>query len=482
MNDIKIEQKVSFRLMMVTVFLGAFIVMLSSSTINLAIPFFIGNFNTSLDIAKWTLTGFLLAMGTATPLTACLGERFSYRNVYLFSMAGFTLASILCVLSWNISSLIAFRILQGVFCGFVMPATMAIIYQVIPKEKQVAAVSIWSTASMLAPAVGPTLSGFLIQYFNWQSIFLINIPMGIIIFVLGIKSMPYFKFDVPKYFDVPGFIFVLIGSLFLLIAFSEGATLGWSSWKIMSLIIVGFVSLGLFIWRELSIDLPVLNIRVFKYPKYSLSIIVYCSIIVTTYAGILLTPLFLQNIQNISALDTGIILLPSSLIVALLMPVVGKLYKYIDPSILILTGILFMAVGSWKMAHLTINTTHSYIIIWMVIRNMGMSFSTLPATYCGMSVLPKIESGHGSSINNWTSRAIASLSMGVFTSVLTSRTMTHVNYLVSTSDSKLSTILIQNKGFVMSINDVYLISFFILLIILPISIFLKRETKEYKSA
>ncbi|WP_315065634.1 DHA2 family efflux MFS transporter permease subunit [uncultured Clostridium sp.] len=482
MNDIKIKQKVSFRLMMVTVFLGAFIVMLSSSTINLAIPFFMENFNTSLDIAKWTLTGFLLAMGTATPLSACLGERFSYKNVYLFSMVGFTLASILCVLSWNIISLIIFRILQGVFCGFVMPATMAMIYQVVPKEKQVAAVSIWSTASMLAPAVGPTLSGFLIQYFNWQSIFLINIPICIIIFVLGIKFMPYFKFDVPKYFDVPGFIFVLIGSLFLLIAFSEGASLGWSSWKILSLIIVGFVSLGLFIWRELSIDSPVLNIRIFKYPKYSLSIIVYCSIIVITYAGILLTPLFLQNIQNISALDTGIILLPSSLIVALLMPVVGKLYKYIDPSILIVTGILLMAVGSWKMAHLTVNTTHSYIIIWMVVRNMGMSFSTLPATYCGMSVLPKKESGHGSSINNWTSRAVASLSMGVFTSVLTSRTMVHVNYLVSVSDSKLSTILIQNKGFVMGINDVYLISFFILLIILPISIFLKRETKEYKSA
>ncbi|WP_186429711.1 MDR family MFS transporter [Clostridium sp. BSD9I1] len=480
MNDIKFKQKISFRLMMITVFLGAFIVMLSSSTINLAIPFFIKNFNTSLDVAKWTLTGFLLSMGTATPLSACLGERFSYKNVYLFSMAGFTLASILCAVSWNMSSLITFRILQGIFCGFVMPATMAMIYQVIPEEKQVTAVSIWSTASMLAPAVGPTLSGFLIQYLNWRSIFLINVPIGIIIFVLGVKSMPYLKLGVPKYFDIPGFIFVLIGSLFLLFAFSEGASLGWNSWIIISLIIIGFISIGLFIWRELSIDSPVLNLRVFKYPKYSLSIIVYCSIMIITYAGILLTPLLLQNIQHLSALDTGIVLLPASLIMALLMPIIGKLYKYIDPSILIMIGILFMAVGSWKMAHLTVDTTHSYIIIWMIVRNVGMSFSTLPATYCGMSVLPKIESGHGSSINNWTSRAIASLSMGVFTSVLTSRTITHVNYLVANSKNRVATELIQNKGFVMGINDVYLISFFILILILPISFFLKRETKEYK--
>ncbi|MBL4930571.1 MDR family MFS transporter [Clostridium paridis] len=474
MEDIKFQEKTSLRLMMITIFLGAFIVMLSSSTINLAIPFFIKNFSTSLDVAKWTLTGFLLSMGTSTPLSACFGERYSYKNVYLFSIAGFTLASILCAVSWSISSLVTFRILQGVFCGFVMPATMAMIYQVIPKEKQVTAVSIWSTATMLAPAVGPTLSGFLIQYFNWQSIFLVNVPIGIIIFILGVKSMPYLKMDTPKYFDIPGFVFVLIGSLFLLFAFSEGASLGWSSWIIISLIIIGFISIGLFIRRELRIDSPMLNIRVFKYPKYSLSIVMYCSIMIITYAGILLTPLLLQNIQHLSALDTGIILLPASLIMALLMPIVGKLYKYIDPSILIMTGILFMLVGSWKMAHLTVDTTHSYIIIWMVVRNIGMSLSTLPTTYCGMSVLPKIESGHGSSINNWTSRAIASLSMGVFTSVLTSRAITHVNYLVASSNTKLATELIQSKGFVMGINDVYLISFFILILTLPIGFFLKR--------
>jgi EmrB/QacA subfamily drug resistance transporter len=477
MDEVKIEQKVSFRLMMVTVFLGAFIVMLSSSTINLAIPFFMKNFNASLDIAKWTLTGYLLSMGTVTPLSAYLGERFSYKRLYLVSIAGFTLSSILCALSWNIISLIIFRILQGVFCGFVMPATMAMIYQVIPKEKQVAAVSIWSTASMLAPAVGPTLSGYLIQYFNWQSIFLINVPICLIILILGAKSMPYYKFHALKYFDFPGFLSVLMGSSFLLIAFSEGASLGWSSWEILSLLIIGFIALGFFIWRELSTDLPVLNIRVFKYKKYSLSIVVYCSIIIITYAGFLLTPLFLQNIQHVSALDTGIILFPSALVVALLMPVVGKLYKYIDPSILIMIGILFIAVGSWKMAHLTINTSHNYIIAWMVVRNIGMSFSTLPTTYCGMAVLPKIMSGHGSSINNWTSRAIASLSMGVFTSVLTSRTMIHVNDLTVASNNKLSTTLIQNKGFVMGINDVYFISFVIILITLPISFFLRRESK-----
>lgn len=145
------------------------------------------SFSANLDTVKWTLTGFMLAMGTMAPLTAYLGERFSYKRVYLTSIVGFILASILCIFSINITTLIISRIIQGAFSGVIVPATMAIIYQAVPKKRQVSATSLWSMASMLAPAIGPTLSGFLIQYFSWQSIFIINIPIGLIILILGLK-------------------------------------------------------------------------------------------------------------------------------------------------------------------------------------------------------------------------------------------------------------------------------------------------------
>lgn len=471
------KHEVSYGPMMVTIFFGAFLVTLSTSTINLALPFLMKHFNTTLDTAKWTLTGFMLAMGTMAPITAYLGERFSYKRVYLFSIMGFTVASILCISSWNISSLIAFRILQGGFSGIITPATMAIIYQVIPKKKQVGAISLWTTAAMLAPAIGPTLSGLLIQYFNWESIFMINIPIGLVTIIIGLKYIPYFKLNVPKFFDFQGFVSIIIGSLALLIAFSEGESLGWGSWIIITTIVVGIIAIGLFIWRELSIESPVLDIRVFKYPKYSLSVIVYSFVMVSLYAGTLLTPLFLQNIQQMSALDAGLILLPASLAMALAMPIVGKLYTKMDSRILIGIGVLLMALGSWEMAHLSINTSPGYVILWMVVRNVGISFGTMPVTYSGMAVIPKAMSGHGSSVNNWISRVVSSLSMAIFASLLTSRAAVHITSLVKSGVVPQG--LAKSEGFVLGINDLFVISFIIILAALPISYFLSNKEKEY---
>lgn len=470
------RQEVSYVPMMVTIFLGAFLVTLSTSTINLALPFLMKNFNTTLDTVKWTLTGFMLAMGTLAPITAYLGERFSYKRVYLLSILGFTVASFLCIFSWNISSLIAFRILQGGFSGIITPATMAIIYQVIPKKKQVGAISLWTTAAMLAPAVGPTLSGLLIQYFNWESIFMIDIPLGLITAIMGVKHIPYFKLNVPKFFDFKGFIAIIIGSLALLVAFSEGGNLGWSSWIIITAVIVGVIALGLFVWRALSIESPVLDIRVFKYSKYTLSTIVYSFVMISLYAGTLLTPLFLQNIQQMSALDAGIIMLPASLAMALTMPIVGKLYAKMDSRILIGIGVLLMALGSWKMGHLSINTSHEYVILWMIVRNVGISFGTMPVTYSGMAVLPKAISGHGSSVNNWISRVVSSLSMAIFASLLTSRATMHITALIKLGG--VSQGLAKSEGFVLGINDLYVISFIIILFALPISYFLSNKEKK----
>lgn len=470
------KNTVSYGPMMVTIFLGAFLVTLSTSTINLALPFLMKHFNTTLDTVKWTLTGFMLAMGTMAPITAYLGERFSYKRVYLLSIIGFTLASVLCIFSWNITSLIIFRILQGAFSGIITPATMAIIYQVIPKEKQVGAISLWSTAAMLAPAVGPTLSGFLIQYFNWQSIFMINIPLGIITAIIGSKYIPYFKLNVPKFFDFKGFVAIIIGSLALLVAFSEGGTLGWNSWIIITAMVVGVIALGLFIWRALSIESPVLDIRVFKYSKYTLSTIVYSFVMMSLYAGTLLTPLFLQNIQQMSALDAGLIMLPASLAMALTMPIVGRLYSKMDSRILIGIGVLLMAIGSWEMGHLSINTSHGYVMLWMIVRNIGISFGTMPVTYSGMAVLPKTMSGHGSAVNNWISRVVSSLSMAVFASLLTSRATTHIIDLIKSG--RVSQELAKSEGFVLGINDLFVISFAIILISLPISYFLGNKEKN----
>lgn len=464
-------------LMLLAIFLAAFLATLGISAVNIALTAFMKDFNTDLNTAKWTLTGFMLATGTIAPLTGYLGQKFSNKTVYLYAIIGYTLASIFCAFAWSSTSLIAFRIMQGGFSGLIAPTAMTIIYQSIPKEKQAFAISLWSLAAMLAPAFGPTLSGWLIESFSWRAIFLINIPLGIISAVMIKAFIPYYKIDKPQMFDSIGFITSIGASLSLMIVFSESSIWGWASFKSIGLLLFGIIILAIFIWRELHIKLPILDIKVFKYTRYTMSVIVGCIITIALNAGALLTPLFLQNVQRESALHTGLILLPASLAMALLMPLVGKLYNYVGPRILILTGISLIAFGSWKMAHLTINTSASYIVFWMIIRNIGISLSTMPSTNSGMSAIPREMSGHASSVNNWIRQGLASLSMGVFASLLTSRTAFHAeNIAVLNSDDK----ILPLKSFTLAVNDIYAIATIIILIAVPISFYLKKEKVKIK--
>lgn len=471
-------KEVSYWPMMSAIFLGSFLVSLGTSSINLALPFLMKAFNTNLDTVKWTLTGFMLAMGTMAPITAYLGERFSYKKIYLVSILGFMAAALLCIFSKNIVFLIISRIIQGAFSGMIVPATMSIIYQAVPKERQVSATSLWSMASMFAPAIGPTLSGFLIQYFSWQAIFVINIPIGIIIIVLTYKYIPYFKLNVPEFFDLKGFVAIILGSLGLLVTFSEGEILGWTSFTIIASLAIGIISLGIFAYRSLSIASPILDIGVFKYKKYSFSVIVYAIVMMSLYAGTLLTPLFLQDIQRLSALEAGIILLPASLCIALAMPLVAKLYNKINPRIIIMFGIILVALGSFAMSRLSIETSRTFVICWMIVRNVGISFCTMPVTYSGMSVLPKAISGHGSSLNNWLARLASSLSMAIFASLLTVRTSIHVTALLKGGTSQNSA---KSIGYVMGINNVFFVSFVLILIALPFSYFLNGKSSKANS-
>lgn len=477
---IKQIEKTPFWSVMFAIFLGVFLGTFNMSAVNIALPTFIESFNTSLDSVKWILTGFMLATGAACPLAGYLGEKFSYKKLYLFALIGFTLSSILCAISSNLFLLVTFRVVQGIFSGLIIPTTMTIIYQVIPRKKHAFAISLWSMASMLAPALGPTLSGWLIQYFSWRSIFMVNVPIGIIAIVLIILFIPQYNLSTSNSFDFIGFATVITLSLSILIAFSEGSLWGWSSYKTISLIIVGIISLGLFIARELKVSSPALNIRVFKFTKYTISIIAVSIVTISLYAGTLLTPLFLQNTQHLSALDTGLILLPPSLAMALMMPIVGTLYNRIDPRILIMTGICFIALGSWKMSNLISDTPHSYIIFWMTIRYIGISFSTMPITNSGMSIIPRNLSGHASSINNWLRQVSSSLAIGIFSSLLLTRTEYHVKILDTTN---VALNLIQEKAFTMGINDIYFLSTIIVLIGLPLSFMLKKggNIKELNS-
>ncbi len=474
---------INYPLLMAALLIGGFFTTLATSTINIALPVLMEHFHTTLDTVKWSTTGFMLATGIVAPITCFLGEKFSYRRTYLISILGFTFSSLLCALSWNVQALIAFRILQGLFNGLAVPSTMSLIYQLVPRKKQAISMSLWSLSATVAPAIGPTISGWLIQYFNWEAIFFINIPIGIIALIFILKNVPFYKLNPPTGFDLTGFLSCLLASVLLLTAFSEVSHWGWSSFKTLGFLLIGILLLLFFIYRELTARNPILNLKVFQSSGFSISVIIRSIVTMGLYAGSLLTPLFLQNSQHVSALDAGLILLPSSLAMALCTIIVGKLYNKVDPRILLVTGVVSMAAGSFFLAHLNLNTSHTYVVLCMTFRNVGIAMSLGTVTMLGMSSLDKKVAGNGSSINNWVAQSIGCLSIGIFTSLLTYQASSHASTLVASGAAQsLGKEGLSATSFVMGINDVYFISAIIMLLALPLCFFLKKDNSDIENA
>ncbi|MFD0672344.1 DHA2 family efflux MFS transporter permease subunit [Cohnella sp. GCM10027633] len=466
------NQQVRFWPIMVAIFIGSFVCILASSTITLALDLLGKHFETSLDTITWTMTGFMLAMGTFAPIVGYLGERFSYKRVYLYSLVGFTLASVLCAVAWNEYALIAFRVVQGAFSGLIMPATMSIVYQVIPRDKQPMAVALWGLASMMAPAFGPTLAGWLLQNYDWQWLFLINVPVGIIAIICVALYIPYYRLSVPKSFDALGFLLVLASSSSLLLALGQGHNWGWDTAKVIGLLAFGAVTLVLFVWRELTAESPLLNLRVFKNGRYTLNTVIANILTISLYAGTMFTPVFLQSVQGVSAMDTGLILLPASLAMALVMPIVGKLYGRVGPRPLMIVGIVLLTIGTLMLSWLSIDVSRTYIIVWMTVRNLGIAMVMMPSSNAGMELLPRELSGHASAIMNWTRNVFGSFAIAIFTTMLASRGASHGANLFASGETDQH--FIQIMSFTMSVNDVYLVATYVAALAMPLALFNRK--------
>lgn len=469
----------SFWSIIFAIFFGNFMAILSTTTINVAFPVFMKDFHAELNSVQWMIAGFMLATGVIAPIIGFLGDRWSYKRLYVIALAGFTLFSGLCTIAWNIESLIAFRIMQGVFSGIIMPTTMTIIYQVIGKEKQAFAMSLWSVSAMLAPAFGPTLGGWLTEYFGWKSLFFMNLPIGIIAIAVALRFIPHYRLSQGKSFDLPGFATVILSSTSLLVAFSQGNSWGWTSWKTIGLLAVGVVVLAYFIRRELRVKEPLLNLRVFSKSRFTFSLILNCVITISLYAGTFLIPIFMQDIQHASALDTALVLLPGSLVMAFCAPITGKLYDKVGPFWLILPGIALIGVSTWELSHIPMAATHLYVSGWMAFRYIGIALANMPVMNAGMSAIPRENSGHASSVTNWVRQGVGALSIGIFSSMLAARTLTHTKELGGTGPSAGG--LVHEQALTFGIQDVFLAASIVVAVAVPLT-FLIRDRRSASPA
>lgn len=456
--------------------LGSFISVYNVCSMNVGIPAFIEIFDSNLGTAQWLMTGFTLTTGVITPLSGYLGNRYSNKHMFLVSLAGLMISSVLCALSWSMYSLITFRMLQGIFCGIIQPVTLTIIFQVIPYQQRSVAISLWSASSILGPALAPTISGWLLEH-NWHLMFLVLIPLCILTLLLGWRMIPKDSLRVTGRLDRIGLAYAVCGSLSFLLYFGNLHLWGFWSYRSLAVLSIGIISSLLFIRHELRIKEPLLQLRLFRNRIFIASILVSSILIIGLYSGIFFIPLYLQEIQRMTPLEVGLLLLLPSLTSGVATLLAGHLYPRIGAFRLVIAGAVLIVLASWQFSFLRISTSLVYVAVWMSVRYIGIGLSMTPAMNAGMHAVSAEWYGHASALINWLRQIFGALALGLFASLFNTRINIHTAALQQSAEAD-NAEWIHLTAYTLSIDDSFLFAAILVLISVPLALLLRERRKD----
>ncbi|HCZ0940377.1 TPA: DHA2 family efflux MFS transporter permease subunit [Staphylococcus aureus] len=406
---------------------GMFIAILNQTLLNVALPKINTEFNISASTGQWLMTGFMLVNGILIPITAYLFNKYSYRKLFLVALVLFTIGSLICAISMNFPIMMVGRVLQAIGAGVLMPLGSIVIITIYPPEKRGAAMGTMGIAMILAPAIGPTLSGYIVQNYHWNVMFYGMFIIGIIAILVGFVWFKLYKYTTNPKADIPGIIFSTIGFGALLYGFSEAGNKGWGSVEIETMFAIGIIFIILFVIRELRMKAPMLNLEVLKFPTFTLTTVINMVVMLSLYGGMILLPIYLQNLRGFSALDSGLLLLPGSLIMGLLGPFAGKLLDTIGLKPLAIFGIAVMTYATWELTKLNMDTPYMTIMGIYVLRSFGMAFIMMPMVTAAINALPGRLASHGNAFLNTMRQLAGSIGTAILVTVMTTQTTQHLS-------------------------------------------------------
>ncbi|HCZ9466203.1 TPA: DHA2 family efflux MFS transporter permease subunit [Staphylococcus aureus] len=406
---------------------GMFIAILNQTLLNVALPKINTEFNISASTGQWLMTGFMLVNGILIPITAYLFNKYSYRKLFLVALVLFTIGSLICAISMNFPIMMVGRVLQAIGAGVLMPLGSIVIITIYPPEKRGATMGTMGIAMILAPAIGPTLSGYIVQNYHWNVMFYGMFIIGIIAILVGFIWFKLYQYTTNPKADIPGIIFSTIGFGALLYGFSEAGNKGWGSVEIETMFAIGIIFIILFVIRELRMKAPMLNLEVLKFPTFTLTTVINMVVMMSLYGGMILLPIYLQNLRGFSALDSGLLLLPGSLIMGLLGPFAGKLLDTIGLKPLAIFGIAVMTYATWELTKLNMDTPYMTIMGIYVLRSFGMAFIMMPMVTAAINALPGRLASHGNAFLNTMRQLAGSIGTAILVTVMTTQTTQHLS-------------------------------------------------------
>jgi DHA2 family multidrug resistance protein len=415
---------------------------IDASIVNVAVPHLRGSLGATVEEITWVTTGFVIANVVVMPLTAFLGHLFGQKRVYMTALSIFIASSALCGLARSLTTLVAFRFLQGLGAGALQPTEQAILRQTFPLKEQGMAMAVFGMAVIIGPALGPTLGGYIVDNYSWPWIFFINVPVG----VLALTMVSNFVREPEDLraaqramavkrrgnLDWIGIALLSIGLAALQYVLEEGNRDDWfNSQVISSLSLVSFMALASFIVREITAVAPAVDIALFKDSVFTAGTVVGGVMFALLMSVTFLLPVFLQEVLGYTATQSGLALMPRALIMMVITPIVGRTYNVLSPRLVVSFGVTSVAVSTWMMSHYTLATSERGIITALLVQGVGFSCLFVPLTTMALSRIPRHKLADAAGLNSVVRFIGGSTGLAVFATLLT-RHMTVVRSVLAT--------------------------------------------------
>ncbi|MEH7114816.1 DHA2 family efflux MFS transporter permease subunit [Neobacillus niacini] len=468
--------------------IGAFIAFLNNTLLNIALPSIMADLKVDASVVQWLTTGFMLVNGVLIPTTAFLIQKYSVRKLFLVAMGLFTAGTIIAGFAHVFPVLLAGRMTQAAGSAIMMPLLMNVMLVSFPIEKRGAAMGIFGLVLMGAPAIGPTLSGWLIEHYDWRMLFHFVTPIAAIVLLIGFFLLKDKKEKVDIRLDSLSVLLTSVGFGGLLYGFSSAGKQGWDSPQVYLTIAIGTLSLLVSILRQLKQDKPMLNYRIFKFPMFALSSVISMVLTMAMFSGMLLLPIYVQTLRGISPMDAGLMMLPGALIMALMSPITGKLFDKFGGRSLAIVGLVITVVTSYLFSQLTLETTYTQLLLLFSVRMFGMSMVMMPVSTNGLNQLPARFYPHGTAMNNTLQQVSGAIGTALLVTIMSNRTESKAIELGEAAKAALTEQptqaamaemqqQIMTNAMLDGINFAFLVSTFIAGVALFLAFFMKRVTQ-----
>jgi len=434
--------RVPYKWVVAVVFVfGFFMEILDTTIVNVALPTLSREFGVGTSSIEWVVVGYLLSLAVWIPASGWIGDRFGTKRTFLFAIAVFTIASALCGQAHSLNELTLFRVLQGVGGGMMTPVGTAMLFRAFPPEERAKASTVLVIPTVMAPALGPVVGGFLVTNASWRWIFYVNVPTGIIAFVFGFLFLRENKEPTAGPFDLAGFLLSGCGLALILYALSEGPSRGWVSPQIVVTGTLGVICFGVLTVVELRKRFPMLALRLFRDRMFrTANLVTLCSY--SSFAGFLfILPLFLQELRGLSAFDSGLTTFPQAVGAMCSSQLAGRLYPYVGPRRLMVFGLIGASCSVAMFTVVGLETNLWWIRLLLFVRGVFMAFSFIPLQAATYTTISRADTGRATAIYSTQRQVAAALGVAVLATVLATATthfLTGATGVAATEAARLS--------------------------------------------